>query len=364
MEIIKVIGEFFIQPLLWLGILYTLLLYQLRIKNERNNFRIAINKDWYEIRHFVKKGLVWGLILSIFSVIIGIFIPIKYVFIYEIFAMVSMLFLPVIDLSALPLYILGVISYQHGEISSSIFMLLLSLNYFMKAHLTGKNDKIWFSPRERQGKRGRRIVQYCFHELTVLPLLILIPGNLVSNFKFIPLIHFGELKFSFFILPFFVGSVGKIFKETAKNALEYYRKQNMLMCLIAFAGFIIGTIFPKSSLVLTIFILLASVWMIFKRKKKDEKSNQWYVETNMGIRIVAIRPDTPAAKMNLEPGDIILNCNGRHVTNENQFYAALQLNSAYCHLKLKTFNGDLKIAEGAIYNDSPYELGIVLFQNK
>ena len=78
---------------------------------------------------------------------------------------------------------------------------------------------------------------------------------------------------------------------------------------------------------------------------------------------MAVRQDTPAQKMGLEPGDIILECNKQHVTTENELYEALQDNAAYCRMKVRTYDGQLKLAESAIYSDSPHEIGLVLFRD-
>lgn len=364
MEILKIVGSFFIQPLFLVGIAFTFLLYHLRLRNERKNFRIAINKDCFEIRHFIKKGLSWGVIISIFSIIIGIYLPVKDIFLYEILTIGALICLPIIDLSSVPLYCLGVVSWLKQPQILPVILLLLGLNYFLKARLVGKKDQIWFSPQEKEGKRGRRIAEYCFREFAIFPMVILIPGNITKYCGFLPLLHFGQFHFSFFILPFLAASSGRILKETPHAALEHYRKQYQILAILAFMSFGCSLFVSKIAVGVLLGLAAISCGMLIYRKLLDEQSNQWYVETSSGLRVVAIRPDTPAAKMNLEPGDIILNCNGRAISNENQFYAALQLDSAYCHLKVKTFDDDLKITEGAIYNDSPYELGIVLFQSK
>ena len=362
MIILKTMGIFLIQPLLWLGIVFTAVIYSLRIKNERADFRIAIDKDWYEIRHFIKKGILYGLLLSLFSLVIGIFLPPSLIFEYELLASLAMVLLPVVDLSSLPLFIVGsslIVKAPHLAVNG---FLLLTCNYFIKTKLVADRESTWFTPQIKKGKRGRRIIEYHWHEFSILPLLIFIPGHEFNNlFGFLPVLKFGQLHFSIFILPLFVGSVGRIFKEQPQIALINYRKQNKILSLGALFAAVLSYLLPQSAFILWGILVVISWGMILWRKALDNNSKQWYVETNSGVRVIAIRPNTPAAKMNLKIGDIILNCNGRPVHNENQFYVALQQNSAYCHLKIKTFNGDLKITEGAIYNDSPYELGIVLF---
>lgn len=107
-------------------------------------------------------------------------------------------------------------------------------------------------------------------------------------------------------------------------------------------------------------LLLTLVILWFKRKFEQRESN-WYVETHDGVRVIAVQPNTPAAKMKIQPGDEILICNGREVHNETEFYAALKTDATFCRFKIRNYAGELKLAQGAIYADSPHEIGLVIF---
>ena len=93
MQLLKSVGLFFIQPLFWAGILMTLISYQLRLKNERRNFRIAIDRDFYEARHFIKHGLLFLVLGSLFALILGLSLPTQTLVLYQILAVVTLLFI-------------------------------------------------------------------------------------------------------------------------------------------------------------------------------------------------------------------------------------------------------------------------------
>lgn len=363
MEFFKIIGTFFIQPLLWLGLLWTGVSYSLRIKSERANFKIALNKDFFEIRHFIKKGILWGIIGSIMSIIIGCYLPTKAIFLYECLAMVALLFIKRIDLSSIPLFILGLAAVVKGSSYLPVILFLIGLNYLVKTRLIGKKDTIWLSPKVH--RRKQRSAEYRWSEFTVLPLVMYIPGNLMGQlFHFLPLIHFGEVHFNLMILPFFVGSAGKIQRTQIDERIENVKKRDGILAILAFIFALANLFVRQLGMIGIVVVIAAAIGFSLYHYLQTKKMRQQFNEVSDGIRVIAIRPDTPAEKMSLNPGDIILTCNNRPVKNEDQFYEALQLNSAYCHLKVKTYSGDLKITEGAIYNDSPYELGIVQFQSK
>ena len=72
MLILKFIGSYLLTPVLWLGILYVIISYNQRINKERKQFRVAINKDFYEGRNFIKYGLFFFVIGSLISMIFGL----------------------------------------------------------------------------------------------------------------------------------------------------------------------------------------------------------------------------------------------------------------------------------------------------
>ena len=363
MEFLKLIGTFLIQPLLWLGILWTIVSYSLRIRSDRRNFKIALNKDCFEIRHFIKKGILWGIVGSLVSLIIGCYLPMKVIVLYEILAAVAALCTSRIDLSAVPLYILGILAVLRQSAILPVILLLLGFNYFVKERLTHGANAIWFTPQVKHNRRKRRLAVYRWSEFTILPLMIYIPGTLMEKlFHFLPLLHFGEFHFSLFILPFFVSSAGRIRGEQIETRMQVVQKQNLILAAGAFAFAVVAWLLPHLGILWIMLMLALTVGVHLYHYLQINKNRAQYIEVSEGIRVIAIRPGTPAAKMSLNPGDVILTCNNQPVTNENQFYEALQLDSAYCHLKVKTMSGDLKITEGAIYNDSPYELGIVQFR--
>ncbi|MEG0496850.1 MAG: PDZ domain-containing protein, partial [Carnobacterium sp.] len=83
-----------------------------------------------------------------------------------------------------------------------------------------------------------------------------------------------------------------------------------------------------------------------------------------GLKVIAVRPDTPAEKMNIIVGDTLISCNNQELETEDDFYQALSKNSVYCHLKVKGPDGELRLTETALYADSPHEIGIVLLSGK
>ena len=374
MLILKLIGSYLLTPVLWLGILYVIISYNQRINKERKQFRVAINKDFYEGRNFIKYGLFFFVMGSLISMILGLTLPTNSVYIYQIlvvlaflingFSTTSML-LVMTAAGILELVVPRFITFfgdVFPEISGPSWLLLIFISILADYYLTRNMKKHPLSPRIKSGKRGRNIATYLGRETVVFPLLALIPsGTLSSTLNFWPVFNIGNQKFSLILFPIFISTSVKVIKRAKERVIQDKLKNNELLLGLTFVLIVLTKFMSKLFLISLIILTVVSIFFEIKLRKKEKDANSWYVETDEGIRIISVQPETPAAKMKLQPGDVILTCNNRVVNSEEEFYQALQLNSAYCHVKVRTYEGDLRIAESAIFMDSPHEIGLILF---
>lgn len=374
MLILKLIGSYLLTPVLWLGILYVIISYNQRINKERKQFRVAINKDFYEGRNFIKYGLLFFVIGSLISMILGLTLPTNSVYIYQIlvvlaflingFSTTSML-LVMTAAGILELVVPRFITFfgdVFPEISGPSWLLLIFISILADYYLTRNMKKHPLSPRIKSGKRGRNIATYLGRETVVFPLLVLIPsGTLSSTLNFWPVFNISNQKFSLILFPIFISTSVKVIKRAKERVIQDKLKNIELLLGLTFVLIVLTKFMLKLFLISLIILTVVSIFFEIKLRKKEKDANSWYVETDEGIRIISVQPETPAAKMKLQPGDVILTCNNRVVNSEEEFYQALQLNSAYCHVKVRTYEGDLRIAESAIFMDSPHEIGLILF---
>lgn len=374
MLILKLIGSYLLTPVLWLGILYVIISYNQRINKERKQFRVAINKDFYEGRNFIKYGLFFFVMGSLISMILGLTLPTNSVYIYQIlvvlaflingFSTTSML-LVMAAAGILELVVPRFITFfgdVFPEISGPSWLLLIFISILADYYLTRNMKKHPLSPRIKSGKRGRNIATYLGRETVVFPLLALIPsGTLSSTLNFWPVFNIGNQKFSLILFPIFISTSVKVIKRAEERVIQDKLKNTELLLGLTFVLIVLTKFMSKLFLISLIILTVVSIFLEIKLRKKEKDANSWYVETDEGIRIISVQPETPAAKMKLQPGDVILTCNNRVVNSEEEFYQALQLNSAYCHVKVRTYEGDLRIAESAIFMDSPHEIGLILF---
>ena len=72
--------------------------------------------------------------------------------------------------------------------------------------------------------------------------------------------------------------------------------------------------------------------------RKEDKLLPLYTNSSLGLKILAVLPNSPADKLGIMVGETIYKVNGLQVKSRQQMYEAMLRNSAYC--KLEIFNLD------------------------
>ncbi len=357
------------------------ILYFNRITKERHFFRIAVNRDFYEGRHFLKTACFGLVVGAAISLLCGMMQSLEALMLLEIAGVISLLFLPLVEVTFSMLWLVSLVivgfnllknvwpvltvlpvSFTGDKLPANI-LLLIAIFFVVRAFLLHYKKSIWFTPQVKSGKRGRRIAYYKWKEFSVIPLIILFPADTyMSHVPYWPLFSFNGRSFGILVFPLLVAGAIKVFKEEPQLILKRAYGESLVLAGISFIVAALALLASWISLVGLLLIGIVSVLFYWQRKHLDKAGKRWYVETNDGVRVISVIPGTPAAKMGLSNGDIILDCNDEPVKNEPELYAALQKSSAYCRLRVKTFSGELKITESAIYAGAPHEIGLVLFQ--
>lgn len=247
-------------------------------------------------------------------------------------------------------------------IKPGVVFAILSIFYLTKLIMLRSYKQGFFQPKVYNGKRGRRLIRYSLKDQTVLPLIVLVPGDLIhSVISFWPVFNVGGQSFTLFVLPLWISWTLRLWRNKVESELQGAKVNTREELVIAVVGTVLGFLVPVTGIFVFVILLLVVTLRFVQRYARMKRRGKWYAETHDGIRVVAIQPETPAAKMNLEIGDVIITCNGISVTTESEFYEALQKNSAYCKLKVRTYEGQLKLTESAIFANSPHEIGVILF---
>lgn len=389
MQVLKIFELFFLQPLLWLGLLRSYLTAKRRVKNERQHFQSAINPQLVEVRHFLVDGCLLGVLMTVISLALGLVVAPIWVVIYEIVAAISLIIIPgalipvtAFGLSWLLYWVMspelttvGGVLQRHGIATTSMSgnlvvngLLLLAIVLAATAILLRRHVHEGRSPQLQPDQRGKRLVRYQWQQLLVLPVGILVPGDwLHATISWWPVFMVGERSFSILLLPLLVGTSVRVYKQLPQVA---WRQLAVRYGWVACASVVVAIIARFAVLspqwLLTLMgLIVVLTWGILAQHRYHDRHQQFrYSDTEQGVRVIGLRPHTPADKLNIDLGDIILECNRQSVNTEAEFYTALLKSPTYVHLKVRNRQQELIITETAIYNGAPHELGIVLFTDQ
>lgn len=380
-EILKSVGRLFINPLLYIAILFVILIGYRRVINERKSFKIRIHWGFSEALMLLKEGWAWSIIVSIISLVIGIVLPMEYIVLVTFISIICVAtfyyhFASVAYPFACAFLILWFIYTQdvswtffdwtfdadamHLKMLSSI-PILIGILLIVEGKLIAKNAARLASPRLQKSARGLNAVTFLAKRLWVLPVFFLIPGDVISKIiPFWPLFHLGGETYGLIIFPVVIG-----FQQRARKMLPnpFYAQIGRTVILLGAVVIIEGIIsyfvplLGIASVIVAIVgrALISIIYSISERKGKFAVSPQ-----NEGVVIAAVLPSSPAEAMGLQIGEIIRKVNGESVHSEDELYRALQLNAAHCKIEVLDTDGELRLRQHVIFHHDHFRIGLLL----
>ncbi|AQW21837.1 PDZ domain-containing protein [Lentilactobacillus curieae] len=383
MKILFLLLFFLLQPVLWLTVIRAGALFSNRVKRERKLFRSAIYEDFFEGRHLAKTMLLSGIVSSILGVVL-LTMSAKWVVVYigiELLSVVVLFFtsLPITVIAAsavivstltIPNNLFGFSWLKSGlgtsltAVPAANLTALLSIVVILNALYVKRVGGTYESPIIDRNKRNTKIAKYRFNESAVIPMLIVLPGDwFASHISFWPVFNYSGHTYTLFILPLLLGLRLTVKRGEFKETLALFSRNSMIIGLIGLISAVVTKFVPVLSFYPILLVWFMYVVNLYVIKLKDNQIDFEYSEVMDGVRVIGIKPETPAAKMNLVIGDVILEVNGSPVANETELYRAISLNSTYCKLKVRDRNDQLKVTETAIFKNSPHEIGIKTYSD-
>lgn len=350
------------QPALWLGIIVACYWAYHRVQTERRYFHSALQSHWLEIKRFWWPSVLVGIVLSIVTLLSGILLPFKWVMWCEIFISIGLLLSFIsyrLDIWLLIATLIYVTTTKNNLHATVIALLLCTIVSIIGAALLHWLPTTAYSPELQRTHRGKLTSLYRLRQFYFVPLFIFVPGNWLH-------IHLwlcgGDYHVNVIMLPLIFGFTQLVKQQlpiTARERMIVMQIMQAALCLII-SGLCWWQPHHLQLLCMILVIVMLVAWVIFGYF--DHHGDLRFNQVPNGIRVIAVLPHTPAAKMDLHVGDVIVACNQVPVTNEDEFYYALQKSPTFCHLRVQDQAGEYRILESAIFNDSPYEIGVVTFK--
>ncbi|HEY4624309.1 PDZ domain-containing protein [Solibacillus sp. FSL R7-0668] len=380
-EILKGIGRFFINPLLYIALISAVFLGYRRVKRERRFFHIRILDGWSELRNMLLMGFVLSLIISLFSVVIGLTISLELlvaVFLISLiglFAFMYHLLSPII-LMTLAFCVIVWMDWQDWSYSFwgidlvarnvvddlvITVPVLAGLLLMAEGILIRRNGAKFASPIVETTKRGLNGIAYYSKQLWLLPLVTIIPGDGIPNFApYWPQFTIGAEQFSVVVFPFIIG-----FQQMVRQKLPIYvypKMGNSIILtgqLVLIVGLLAYFMPVLGAAALALGAISRTVIGVVYSRSEDRNSYA-VIRSDKGIMIAGVLPNSPAQKMGLVAGEVIKRVNGQDVFNEDELYAALQINAAHCRLEVLDHSGELRLTQHVVHREDNHKIGLLV----
>ncbi|ATO44390.1 PDZ domain-containing protein [Loigolactobacillus coryniformis subsp. coryniformis] len=376
--IVELLVSLVAQPLLWCLILAGYLVSRRRIQQERQTFHIAIDSRLNEFKAFFIYGLPLGIVLSVGTILLSLKLSAAWWLGYQIIGILAVimtvsvvwptaavLFTTLIMVALLPnSWRLAVPRFTdqvatNRLIAVSLF-LLLAISALASAGLRQRLAIRNLSPRITESNRGRRTGYFKAQQLALVPLAFLVPGTKLTSGLFAwSTVHVAGNQYHLVIVPLLIGFLLTVRQQLPAVQIKQQNRWQLVTGLIYLISAVI--VYFQARLFIPLLLIAVVVAVIGWLGARRVQGLVHYTEPFTGVMVLGIQPETPAAKMDLVAGDIILECNNQAVHDEDSFYAARMTDPTYCHLRVKTQSGDIKITESAIFEDSPHNLGVMTF---
>lgn len=382
---------YFLQPVFIIGLIYAYFNHKQRVKYSREHFRVNFNRTNFEIKDYLMKGLLPGLILSMVSIFLGIPLTLEWYLIYQVTTIVLLLLggsrfihpLFTFSISSILLYMsdrfevglnlnklkpllneklfnldfkLEMISPLLNNILIFMLLILLVTIFMMKKQ---EENKVF--PMLSDSKRGKKVAKYPNKILWVLPMAIIVPGNIIEPFtKWWPLFNIGSERYALVLLPVLVGLHYTVSSQLLRIAREKIQKDFISLFLVGGIGVIFAYFYPAVSIWLAGVLLVLGIFVMYRHRRREKMTNIQYGPADIGLRVIAVRPDSPAERLNLSIGDLILTINDTDMASRAEFNEVLAYNRSYIKLRIQRTDGEIVIAETPLYDDDYNNLGLLL----
>ncbi|EAD5687845.1 TPA: serine protease [Listeria innocua] len=384
-EILNGIGRLLLQPALYVGIILVIIAGFNRVKWERKSFSISIYSPWLELKNFFGVSLLFGLVLSIITTLIGFSVMIEWIAIFNAVAC-FLLIVGMFRLSSTA-FTIGITSlifyfcyyfdvnlspftnleFTYDAIFIDNFMIsmtfLLAILLFVEAFLIQYTSAKNPSPSLRKSKRGKLVGSFQLRKLWFVPLVVFIPGDVFTKiFEWWPVFTIGSESYSLIILPLFIGFQQQVQAQLPEEASKKIAVQvTTLATIIAVAG-LIGIVMPVLTLFAFMFAVIGRFWISYRHYRSEQLLPKKFGPQPDGLVVLGARESTPSTRLNLKAGEKITEVNGQKVHNREELYEALNLNRAFCKLKVIDNAGEPRFEQTALYENESFELGLLLVE--
>ncbi|RKD21821.1 hypothetical protein BEP19_14500 [Ammoniphilus oxalaticus] len=379
------IPSIFINPFLYFFLALAWMLYQRQTLFERKLFHRRLNRPWEQWTLTLIYGLLGAIFGSMLLLALGVILQpfdlwtiVALSFIFSFFHVQLLSFTYAVGCYALIAAVVQL--WPQGQSIAAFAWLwerlaltdvasiigLAAILYFVEAFLVRRNRGRGATPIFLNGKRGRLVGAYQLQKFWMLPMVMVvsIPDGAQGGLglpSWWPLLLAGDQSNVAIIgFPIMLGFSDLMLsrlpsRKAGQSALALVRVGLVLLLLALFSMWSLW-----AGAVAGLFALFGHPLLSRWNHWKEWQRPPMFVQLGEGAVVLAVFPDTPAAKMGITSGDVLMKVNDQPITSSKDLYPALQLNSAFCKMEVRNIEGHMKYAQRAVYEGEHHQLGLIL----
>ncbi len=381
LELFLAIGRFFINPLIYVALLFAIFLGYVRVKRERKYFHRRVLNGWSEFKSVFSVGIVLTLLLSLVTIVGGLTVPVQLLVVVSVVSIICLILfnfhllspavtwaiafavLLIMDWKSMSFELLGYtwqgVAFEEG--SALTVAIIIGMLLIAEGVLVRKNGEKYASPVVEKTSRGLKSIAYFSKKIWIVPVFFIIPGDAISGYiPWWPLLTIGAEQFGLVLFPVVIG-----FQQITRRLLPVHFYP-MLGRYITILGevIVLGSLAAYFDLRIGLAVILIALicrFILSVGYKFTERKDVYAVSpSSYGAMIAAVLPGSPAEKMGLRVGEIIKRVNGRNVFTERDLYEALQINAAHCRLEVLDHQMENRLTQYVVHNEDHYQIGVLL----
>ncbi|MDS9470347.1 PDZ domain-containing protein [Sporosarcina pasteurii] len=382
-EVLLSVSLFLLNPLLIVALIVAILLGYFRVKRERRSFRVRMLPGFTELRRIISESWLHAIVLSILISGIGLVVDAGWL---VVFCTLSILVLLTFNYKLTsPVYLatiaffslyatnyfaedfvfrgweVGAIDF-FGELTITIPVItgMLLVAEGLLIYKYGDRDS---SSHLIQTKRGLQAGVFKAKKLWLLPVLFLVPGEMIGTYlPYWPQFPVGESAFTFVPVPLVIGFSQIARANFPKDLFPQIGRAIAFIGVVVIAAGIAAIWMPVLGWAALLSGFAGRVIVSVVVSIQERRGGYVLAPQSKGVVIAGVIPNSPGEKMGLLAGERIQSVNGQAVHNEKELYDAIQVNAAHCRLQVVDRDGEVRLMQQVVYRHDHHRLGILVVQ--
>ena len=380
-DVLEAVMLFILNPVFAVALLAAVGIGYFRVKRERRSFRVRLLPGLTELKRVFLESWHYSLVVSILICGVGLIVDTGWLVLFSFVMLIALLSFYYKAMS--PIYfaaiafvgmfflneVMGDFTFRgwsigemdiSGEMAITI-PLIAGLLLVVEGMLISRHSARYASPFLEHTNRGLRAASFKVKRLWLLPVVFLVPGDMISAYlPYWPQFTLGGTLFSFLPVPLIIG-----FSQVARSSFPDVLFPRIGRSVI-WTGVVVMLIgisaiwMPIMGWTALLIGVISRITISIFTSVRERQGGYVAAPSSTGVVIAGVLPGSPGEKMGLQAGESIRSVNGMQVTNEKELYDAIQVNAAHCRLQVLDRNGEVRLMQQVLYRHDHHRLGLLV----